>query len=388
MKIGIVTYSLHVGGVESVIFNLAKSFIERGHLVEVIESDGKGEWGNYFRGNGIVVKTFFFNLFTVPALHVRKIARYLKSFDFILINDAPYVHAGIGLLKGSTKVFPILHNNIESMVKNALAASGQWNKIICVSPTLYSLIDSLINPGMAVYIPNGIKSVKFVKRDFTGHINLVYIGRIEDSQKGVFLLPEIARQLKENKIDFTLEIIGDGPSLQILNERIISLNVGKIVKLRGALPHEAALKILEESHFLLMPSNYEGMPVVLLEAMSSGLIPIVSYLPGHTDICVTENITGFFGEAGIPESFVKTLENALGRRENLNKISQNAYERIRNEFCLSKMIDNYMNIMNTDNVLIKRNNKIDYSILPQYPYMPILIGKFIRKIFKILAINN
>lgn len=388
MKIGIVTYCLCVGGVEKLIFNLAKSFLETGHKVDVIESEGEGQWKGYFIENKLNVRTFRLSFFTIPLFHIKKLAKVFSEFDVLLINDAVYAQAGLGLVSGNVKAFPVLHNSLESMITNALSNFSQWNKIICVSPALKEKIDCRIITEKSVYIPNGAIPIGFNKRDFSGKIKILYVGRIEDHQKGVLLIPQIAKLLLEKKIEFQIEIIGNGPSYQELENLVAKLNIKDYIHLKGILPHSAVIDSMRISHFLLLPSNYEGFGIVIIEAMSCGLIPIVSYLPGYTDICIKEGITGFFGIPGKYQSFVAAIEKALKEKQVLNQISKNAFNLVSEKFSISAMSGAYLKVISEDKSEISRNNKIDYTILPKYPKMPIIIGRIINRINRTFHLNH
>ncbi len=377
-----------VGGVESVIFNLANSFRYSGHYVEVIETQGKGEWCDYFRKENVHVLTFSFNLATIPALHVRRITRRLQSFDCVLINDAPYAQAGIGLLKKTIKVFPTLHLGVPSMIQTALASMGQWNKIICISPQLKSLLDIEISEGLSVFIPNGIEPVGWVERDYEKIIRILYVGRIEDSQKGIFLLPKIIASLKQIRTDFKLVIIGNGPSMSDLKRMIVDYNIADRVCLRSSLPHDQVIQAMKENHFLIMPSYYEGMPIVMLEAMSSGLIPIASKLHGHTDMLVKEGITGFYGLPGNADSFVAAIVKAIQDRSKLKQVSKNASDLVMDQYNLQEISEQYLELFKATTVVKHRNNKIDFSILPDYPHFPLVLTKVIRKFIRLLNLST
>jgi glycosyltransferase involved in cell wall biosynthesis len=388
MKIALVTYSLNIGGVEVFIFSLAKEFLSQGHIVEIIETAGSGEWSSYFRENDLKVKTFKISPFTIPVVHVKKIIKYLRSFNVIFLNDSPYAQAGTGLLGSSIKIFPVLHNNMESMIRNAMSGYEQCNKVICVSPGLKQSVDSRAEKEISVFIPNGINPFGFAERDYSGKIRILFIGRIDDSQKGVYLLPEIALILKNADIDFIIEVAGDGPSWNELAKKINELGVYDLVVLKKVLPRSTIETAMRESHFLIMPSNYEGFGLVILEAMSCGLIPVVSYLPGYTDIAVQQNITGFFGFPGNAGSFAESIISALSDRSALNRISRNASILVNKYYSASIMAASYLKLINETVTFVKRSNRIDLSALPPYPYLPLLPGRITGRIFRSLALRR
>ncbi len=379
MRIAIVTYSLLVGGIESVIFNLAVTLRQKGHYVEVIESQGKGEWNSYFRESGIRVKTFPFNLFTVPSIHIKKIIRYLSSFDFVLLNDSPYAQAGIGLLPENTKAFPVLHLSLESMVRNALSAPGQWNGVICVSPSLRDILLKESPSSSVRYIPNGVSVSGFVHRTWTEPFRILYAGRVEHNQKGVLFLPEIIKGLLAEGINCILDIIGDGPSLKELKDLVRRYSLGMNIIIHGSRPNHEVRSQMNNSHFLLMPSYYEGLPVALLEAMGCGLIPVVSLLEGHTDFIIENTRNGFFGKAGSHESFVVAFKKAVSDIKKLPEISLNSFLTVKEKYNVTEMADAYLSFFNDSIPVEKRNGKIDYSNIIYKPSLPILLSKLINK---------
>ena len=97
-KIAIVTHSLRMGGLEGVIFNLGKSFTSHGFDVEIIETYKEGEWKPYFLKNNFKVVSIIKKPLKTAIRHANQIGDYLKKFDIILLNEAPYAQSVIGKL--------------------------------------------------------------------------------------------------------------------------------------------------------------------------------------------------------------------------------------------------------------------------------------------------
>lgn len=121
-------------------------------------------------------------------------------------------------------------------------------------------------------IPNGIKVEKYnpgleKNQKFT----FIAIGRLEIVKNHKFLV-EMANELKD-KYDFEIQIVGDGYLRDELKELIQKYALEDKVKLLGL--RNDIPKLLNQTQCLLMPSLWEGLPIVVLEAGASSL-PVIS----------------------------------------------------------------------------------------------------------------
>ena len=109
----------------------------------------------------------------------------------------------------------------------------------------------------------------------------IYVGRISP-EKGVLGLLEAWRN-----IDYPLTIVGDGPQMQKTRR-----TAGSQVKFLGNRSHDDVLRLIEQSAFLVFPSEcYEGFPLALLESMAVGRAVVASDLGARREI-VRDGQTG------------------------------------------------------------------------------------------------
>jgi len=94
------------------------------------------------------------------------------------------------------------------------------------------------------------------------------------------VLVDAARRLGKDNRDFRVTIVGAGPQEQGLRAAIREAGLEARVTLAGALNQEQVRRLYGEADAFVLPSFAEGIPVVLMEAMASG-VP-----------CVTTRITG------------------------------------------------------------------------------------------------
>jgi glycosyltransferase involved in cell wall biosynthesis len=105
-----------------------------------------------------------------------------------------------------------------------------------------------------------------------------------------------------------LEIIGSGPELESLQRLSRTLGVDARVVFHGPMPRERVLKKMLEAGFLVLPSSYEGMPHVVLEAFAAGLPVVASDAPGTLEL-VKPGVSALVYPCGQLEA----LENAVQR---------------------------------------------------------------------------
>ena len=163
-------------------------------------------------------------------------------------------------------------------------------------------------------IPNGIEKEKFrfsetdraeIRRKYGLEKALVigHAGHLNKVKNQKFLV-ELLIELRKSG-DYRLLLLGDGPDREILTERIQELNLEKFVTITGNI--EEIWKFYSAMDMFCLPSLYEGMPLALLEARSSGLPCFVSENVAYRDAGVKAI------PLGRPEEWLRELSANRGR---------------------------------------------------------------------------
>ena len=167
----------------------------------------------------------------------------------------------------------------------------------------------------ATLIYHGVDTLSFdtnITRPSAPHqrLKLVSAGRVTPT-KGFDRLIRHIRSAVDADIDVELTIIGDGPSLPELKALASSLNLSDRVHLTGWVNHGKIREYYLASHaFALVASTdyNDGLPNVLLEAMSCGRTAIVSPLPAAKE-AITPGVNGFILSEDHPDiSFMAALK--------------------------------------------------------------------------------
>lgn len=214
-----------------------------------------------------------------------------------------------------------------------LAAHSAFDKVLAVCGDIYdywfkiNAYDQIVvltkedketnwrRSDRVVAIPN---PVSFTTNE-TAKLNsktIVSVGRLQ-SQKNYASLIRAFKHVADSHPDWTLEIYGDGDEKNLLQNEIASLGLADNVLLKGYTA-DVSRKMLDASLYVCS-SKFEGLPLVLVEAMSCGL-PIVSYACpcGPKDI-ITEGKDGFLvpvnDEQALADRMCYLIENEDRRKE-------------------------------------------------------------------------
>ncbi|MBQ8222245.1 MAG: glycosyltransferase [Bacteroidales bacterium] len=129
-----------------------------------------------------------------------------------------------------------------------------------------------------VVLPNVVNLDMFhINRSDVSHTStkIIHISCFEDKSKNISGLLESLKIVEERGIDFQCTLIGDGMDFDMMMMKAEELHLINKVCFTGLLEGQKLADELASGDFLVLSSNYENMPVVILEALASGL-PVVS----------------------------------------------------------------------------------------------------------------
>ena len=127
-----------------------------------------------------------------------------------------------------------------------------------------------------VVLPNVVNLDMFHIRERNNTpCKIIHISCFEDKSKNISGLLDSLKIIDVKGIDFQCTLIGEGMDLDLMKEKANNLQLINKVSFTGLLQGQALADELSSGDFLVLSSNYENMPVVILEALASGL-PVVS----------------------------------------------------------------------------------------------------------------
>jgi len=147
-----------------------------------------------------------------------------------------------------------------------------------------------------------------VKGEDAGKKRLLTVALL-DPKKGIPYLLEALAQLREKRDDFVLDIVGDGPNRAEYEELTRKLGLQDVVRFRGLKTKQEVAEFMRKADVFVLPSEWENLPCVIIEAMASGL-PIVATNVGGIPEMVSNEV-GRLVPPGDPEALARALDYML-----------------------------------------------------------------------------
>ena len=172
---------------------------------------------------------------------------------------------------------------------------------------------------------------------------ILFAGRL-DAVKRPLLLPEIAEGLhrRRGKADFLFVIAGDGPERTALVSRIRKSGLDSKFDLRGHVDDIAPL--LAECELLVLPSEMEGIPLVILEAFAASRTVVASAVGGVMEIVTRE--TGIAIPKGPREvsEFVEALNRLIDHPAERDVCARNGRMLVELQFDRRRFVKDYQEL--------------------------------------------
>lgn len=362
------------GGVEQMIYELAKRQIAEGHEVHVFCCDSDKNKRLKIKEeiiDGIHVHRipyFFrlsFNTFVWPSL----LLKIKGDFDVIHSHVSGHAHVLIAGIVSRIKKVKHLHTThcpwtgtefrpfilrpfilINDLFLNKLAF-GLIDKVIAITPWEIDTIKKFAEGEKIKIIPNGmdgiffrkIKKNEFKKKNRIKEKNLVlFFGRLNPT-KGPEKLAQVAVNISKKRKDVAFLWVGPDEGMAEEVEKIIlpHKNMKYFGPLRGK---EKIAEMYQSADVYVLPSYREGLPLTLFEAMASGL-PIVASPVNGIPYEMKDGENGFFVKYGDIENMEKNILKILDNAKLWKTMSKKNVEKSKNydwDLIYKKYMENYV----------------------------------------------
>jgi len=355
VRVTLAITDLDVGGAERALVALALGLDRRRWRPAVVCLAGEGALAGPLRAAGIEVICLGVNP-RRPVAAVRALAGVFRA-DRPAIVQSFLFHANIAArlaarLAGSPPVVGGLrvaerqrrwHLTLDRI-------TARWSVgSVCVAEGVrrFSIEQGRLDPDRLVVIPNGVDLARFdhaspVDRSSIGvptdAVLTLYVGRL-DPQKGLDTLLKAAAGVARVRPDWHLALAGDGPlrpDLMAQAARLLDL-AGRVHWLgrRDDVP-----SLLGSADLLVLPSLWEGMPNVVLEAMAAG-VPVVATRVEGTEDLVLPGQTGWLVPPGAVEPLTQALLGAAEDAERRQAFGRNGRSRVEAAFTPERVVAAY-----------------------------------------------
>jgi glycosyltransferase involved in cell wall biosynthesis len=182
-----------------------------------------------------------------------------------------------------------------------------------------------LDSDLAAYIPHGVEPRFFIPREYRENESprLLYAGTWLD-QRGIFYIREALRNIAPRFPGLTMTFAGCGAPAPVI-EQFFGEELKSRIAVRPMIAAERMQELYAEHDVLLFPSLMEGLPVVLLEAMASGMPVITTETCGMPDV-VENEFNGLLIPPGNAAAIEVAIERLVGSTELRRKLGENARE--------------------------------------------------------------
>lgn len=326
------------GGVQTHIRDLADHLIEEGHYVSVLTpvSDDSVQSANYVVNagkpisipvNGSVAKILF-----GPVASSRA-KQWIASEDFDLLHLHEPAIPSLSLLACSAAEGPLVGTfHVSTQKKKAIYAIGPILEPIVEKLTARIAVSELARSTLkdhfdtdAVVIPNGIDGQRYanakISENYSGGHTVGFIGRFEESRKGLQVLIDSLAIVSRFIPDVTYLVAGPGESEDFLKR--LNPQLRSRIKFLGLLTDEEKMSFLKTVQIYVAPNTgSESFGIILTEALSAGTAVVASDIPAFK--AVLEN--GAAGDLfinGDSADLAKVLVALLRDDERRKKLAEN-----------------------------------------------------------------
>lgn len=350
MKILYVITKSEEGGAQTHVYQLSRYFINQGYEVAVMSNPGGWLEAEIKKLGG----KFYANLNFSNSYNPLNLLKSIVGIKSVVMDFQPNVvhcHSSMaGLLgrlavRGSVPTLYTAHgwgfNNGVPFLQKQLAILGErfaaqyCDRIICVSKFVKDLAlkYKIAKAEKFEVIYNGVETNYLLSKKTDNKIRIIFVGRLADPKRPLLLLQTITNLPNELKTNLEVLVIGNGP-LKTELENYINNNNLYLVKMLGNLSREAVLLKLCHSDIFVLLSQWEGLPLSALEAMSVGLPVVVSNVGGLSEVINSNN--GFLiNNAG---QLSEVLSNLIQMEDLRKKIGDAARQSIIESYSIEKML--------------------------------------------------
>jgi len=349
-----VIWALEIGGAEKMVVSLASHLNREIYNPIVCCLNYKGRLAYKLEEEGISV----IELGKRPRFDLSIIPKFIKVMRN---NNSDIVHTHLwtsdfwgrlaAKLAGVPTIISTVHNVDSWKPKMFLVVdrilSYFTDKIIAVSDTVkyFYINNAKISAGKIKTIYNGIEVEKFSievdknnKRQELGldpHNKIIaVIGRLVE-QKGHIYFLEYCRKLLDKYSDIQGLIVGDGPLRRKLEERSKILGISNRVIFAGI--RNDIAEILKVIDILVVPSLYEGLPTIILEAMAAGIPVVATDVGGNSELLINGE-TGFIVPSKDSSALADSIEKLLKSDALAKRMGSMGRRRAIVYFSLDKMV--------------------------------------------------
>lgn len=332
---------LGVGGAERVVLDLSLGLDKSKYNNYVLSLSKKNEMLETFIENEVNVTTLNKNSNFKDFISMIKLTKeFIKEKKINLIH----AHMTDAMVIAVIMKFFFPKLNIVFTSHNTTFGSKVRNVLIYLLKPFRS-IDILFSEEQltSIYknvhkvIPNGINTKPYqIKPEKFERFTFLSVGRLDEAKNHLHLV-DCAKVLSDKNIDFEILIAGEGSLRPQIEDKISKYKLEDKVKLLGI--RKDIVELMSKAHVFVMPSLWEGLPIVLLEAGASSL-PCIS-TPVGTIRSLLNDSNSYLTDN---KHFSEKMEYVYNNYEKAIEKSKLLHEKVLKNYSIESIVQNHETI--------------------------------------------
>ena len=346
-------------GIGNYVRNLSQELIDRGHSVSIITRGGLQREETHDDGLDVVrlpcppVYPFHVDV------HGVSVNRFLRNradqFDLVHTHTplTPVIETGhplistvhtsivedIKYVKGWSLRNAVMRLTWSVSSKRLVANQiGSSNRVTTVSKRVSGELDEYYGASDATVVGNGVNADQFYPSGSSKEKYVLFVGRL-DYPKGVPDLINAAKSIVQGS-DVNLIITGKGPQRDRLEDLVDTLGITDDVTFTGYVSRDEQIRLYQNAMAYVLPSHYEGLPTVLLEAMACGA-PVIATRVGGCPEVIEDGVNGILVDPSDRSALSNAIESVVTDSNLRNQLGTNARQTIVEEYTWEKITDKF-----------------------------------------------
>jgi colanic acid/amylovoran biosynthesis glycosyltransferase len=270
--------------------------------------------------------------------------------DFLIPNlDIAAHYASRWVRPAGIATIGILHSDhpaYRGILETFVRQPGPYrlDGLVCVSKYLEELGREAPPHGCAVArIPCGVPVPDARAQRKDPRLRLIYAGRLTEKAKRVSLVVRAMCRAVRELPNIEAIVYGSGEEQDAVIRLIAQEGAGYSIRYGGVLAPDEIQRTLLEGHVSVLLSDYEGLPISLMEAMACGLVPVCLNVRSGIPELVRHEETGLMVEDR-DDDFVRAIGRLQGEDGLWQRLSSNARELAEREYSIARTTEAWMRL--------------------------------------------
>lgn len=354
-----------MGGAERVMATIANDFVKRGNEVLIVSLKdsnsayrldprvkivgAKGSIQSKYKLIRILklifsgIKGFFYYLYYLKSFKPEVVLSFLTYSNLLAVITHLLFVRNVPVVI-SERSDPLKRGNIIKKICEFIYPKADC--LVCQSKRVGNYFRKLDGKTNIKVIPNPVnlecvaQTVPEKRRKA-----IIAVGRLS-TQKNYDLLIEGFQEIKSDYSDYIVEIYGQGPEYDNLNQKIKGLHLENNIFLMGIKSN--VMQSVNDAKLYVMTSDYEGFPNALVEAMASGL-PVIStdFPTGIAKELIKDGVNGYVIPRNDKTELAKAMVKILSNSE-LQESMSRENRKIVKHLDIDKIMDKWSAVLNKE----------------------------------------